>query len=417
MAFKCGSGIAETTTTTGTGTITLGGAVSGYLAFSTAVGVGDTTCYRIDNGAGTWEVGIGTRATTTTISRDTILKNSSGSTSAINFGAGTKTISCVPPGESFVALNATNTFTAAQQFNAQQVRLNAAADSYIVGGVSGGTEYVDLYVDAEFVARFTVDGLRILSDDAGATVGPTLALDRASASPADDDVIGSLEFRGRDDGANSTTYGRILAEAVDVTDATEDGRLKIGVMTGGTLTNTVTIEPNTVYTPSAATVLIGKSASNIATAGHELNGAGWSQHTRSGNVVMALNRTSSIGAILSFYYSGSLKASIDVSTTAVTYNTTSDRRWKRDIVPFEDGLALVMQLQPVEYGWVDEPGAPRDVGLIAQDVAEVIPHVVSKGETPDEPWRMDYGRLTPWLISAVQTLAARIEELERRVGQ
>ncbi len=417
MAFKLGSGIAETTTTTGTGTITLGGAVSGYLAFSTAVGVSDTTLYRIDNGAGTWEVGVGTRATTTTISRDTILKTSAGGTSAINFGSGTKTISCVMPGEVAAAINKTNEWTAPQNFNDQQLRLNSAKDTYLVGGLSSGTEVADLYVDGEFVARFTADGLRILSDDAGASSGPVLALDRNSASPADDDVVGSLEWRGRDDGGTSTTYGRILGEIVDVTDGTEDGRLKLGVMTAGTMTNLLTLEPGTLYTPSASTALIGKSASNISTAGHELNGAGWVQHTRSGNVVMALNRTSSTGTVVDIYYNGSIKGGIDVSAGAVTYNTTSDRDWKQDIVPFNDGLALILKLQPVEYAWRDAPEAPREVGLIAQDVQPVIPQVVGGRETPDDPLWMDYGRLTPWLIGAVQTLASKVDRLSMEVAR
>lgn len=419
MAFKLGSGIAETTTTTGTGTITLGGAVSGYLAFSTAVGVNDTTLYRIDNGAGTWEVGVGTRATTTTITRDTILVNSSGSTSAINFGSGTKTISCVGAGEVTPATNQTNEWTAAQNFNDQQLRLNSAKDTYIVGGLSSGTEVADLYVDGEFVARFTADGLRILSDDAGAGSGPVLAMDRNSASPADNDVLGSLEWRGRDDGANSTTYARILGEASDVTDATEDGRLKLGVMNAGTLTNTLTIEPNLVHLPASTVVLIGKSTSSGSTAGVEFEAGGVLRVTRSGANMATFNRLASIGSVMAFQYADSTKGSIEVSTTATTYNTTSDGRLKRDIVDYSDGLDIVLRLRAVEYGWRDEPGAPREVGLIAQDVLEVIPQIVSgqHSEDANDPLGVDYGRLTPWLISAVQTLAARVEELERRIAQ
>lgn len=418
MAFRCGSGIAETTTTTGTGSYALGGAVTGYLAFSSALSVDDVTFYRCDNGAGTWEVGIGTRSGTSTLTRDTILKTSAGGTTAINWSSGTKTISCVQAGERAFAPDQINTFTAAQQFNGQEVRLNPLNDSYIKGHVTSSTEVVDLYVDNEHVARFSDGSLRILSDDAGASSGPVLALDRNSASPADDDVVGSLEFRGRDDGGTSTTYGRVLGEIVDVTDATEDGRLKLGVMTAGTMTNLLTLEPGTLFTPSASTLLVGKSATNtIATAGHELNGAGWSQHTRSANMVMALNRTGSIGTIEGFYYAGSLKGSIDVSTTATTYNTTSDRRWKRDIVPYGDGLSIILQLQPVEYGWVNEPGAPREVGLIAQDVQPILPQVAHGDPDGDEPMGIDYGRLTPLLISAVQTLAGKLDRLSMEVAR
>ena len=419
MAFKLGSGIAETTTTTGTGSITLGGAVSGYLSFADGdIAVNDSTFYRIDNPAGSWEVGVGTRTGTSTLSRDTILRTHTGGTSPVNFGSGTKTVTCVLPGEVAAVTNQVNTFTAAQQFNGQEVRLNAANDSYIIGGVSGGTEYVDLYVDGEFVARFTTAGLRIISDDAGATAEPQIVFDRNSSSPADDDVQGKVYFRGRDSGGNSCDYATIRGEAADVTDATEDGRLVIATKVAGNDIDSLTVDGATLYCEeTTAKFLVGKTASSGSTAGVELEGGGVLRVTRSGANMATFNRLASIGSIMAFQYADSTKGSIEVSTTATTYNTTSDRRWKRDIVPFEDGLEIVLRLQPVEYGWVDEPGAPREVGLIAQDTVEVIPQIVNRGATEDEPWRMDYGRLAPWLVSAIHKLNARIAELERRVGQ
>ena len=89
--------VQETTTTTGTGTITLAGAVSGFQSFS-AIGDGNTTFYSIVGGT-EWELGIGTyTASGTTLSRDTILESSTGG-SAVNFSAGTKTVFCTYPAE------------------------------------------------------------------------------------------------------------------------------------------------------------------------------------------------------------------------------------------------------------------------------------------------------------------------------
>ena len=82
--------VQETTTTTGTGTVTLGGAVSGYQSFA-AIGNGNTTYYTIHGGT-QWEVGIGTYTSSgTTLSRTTVLA-SSNSGSLVNFSAGTKTV-------------------------------------------------------------------------------------------------------------------------------------------------------------------------------------------------------------------------------------------------------------------------------------------------------------------------------------
>ena len=85
--------IKETSTTSGTGTLTLAGAASGFRSFAD-IGNGNTTYYAIvDATAGTWEVGIGTYTSSgTTLSRDTILSNSSGNTSAINFAANSKEV-------------------------------------------------------------------------------------------------------------------------------------------------------------------------------------------------------------------------------------------------------------------------------------------------------------------------------------
>ena len=96
MALILKDRVKETTTTTGTGTLTLGGAVTGYQSFSSAIGNTNTTYYAIYlDGGSEWEVGIGT-VSAGALSRDTILA-SSNSGSAVNFSAGQKTVWCDYP--------------------------------------------------------------------------------------------------------------------------------------------------------------------------------------------------------------------------------------------------------------------------------------------------------------------------------
>lgn len=91
MALVIADRVRETSTTTGTGTLTLGGAVAGYQTFSSGIGNGNTCYYAITLGSD-WEVGLGTYTSAgTTLSRDTILA-SSNANSAVNFGAGTKDV-------------------------------------------------------------------------------------------------------------------------------------------------------------------------------------------------------------------------------------------------------------------------------------------------------------------------------------
>ena len=97
MALVVKDRVQETSTTTGTGTITLGGAVSGFQSFS-VIGNANTTYYAIVGGA-EWEVGLGTYTSSgTTLSRDTILASSNGGT-AVNFSAGTKNVFVTYPAD------------------------------------------------------------------------------------------------------------------------------------------------------------------------------------------------------------------------------------------------------------------------------------------------------------------------------
>ena len=94
MALVIDDRVKETSTTTGTGTLNLSGAVSGFQTFVAGVGDGNTTYYAIVNrDADEWETGIGTvtDASTDTLARTTVIA-SSNSDSAVTFSSGTKDV-------------------------------------------------------------------------------------------------------------------------------------------------------------------------------------------------------------------------------------------------------------------------------------------------------------------------------------
>ena len=86
--------VKETTTTTGTGDITLAGAVSQFRAFSSVFEVGLRVAYAIVGQTGTeWEVGIGYLSGSSTLVRE-VVQASSNSDALVNFSAGTKDVFC-----------------------------------------------------------------------------------------------------------------------------------------------------------------------------------------------------------------------------------------------------------------------------------------------------------------------------------
>ena len=101
MAFVLADRVKETTTTAGTGAVTLLGASTGYQSFA-VIGNANTTYYTIAGQTGNeWEVGIGTyNSSGTTLTRTTVLSNSSATQpSALSFSAGTKDVFVSYPAE------------------------------------------------------------------------------------------------------------------------------------------------------------------------------------------------------------------------------------------------------------------------------------------------------------------------------
>jgi len=100
MALVLNDRVNETSTSVGTSqtTWTLAGAQSGYVSFDSGIGTGNTTYYTIHNqGTDEWEVGLGTLSSSTNLQRTTIISNSNGNTSPVDFQSGTKSVFCTYP--------------------------------------------------------------------------------------------------------------------------------------------------------------------------------------------------------------------------------------------------------------------------------------------------------------------------------
>jgi Chaperone of endosialidase len=119
------------------------------------------------------------------------------------------------------------------------------------------------------------------------------------------------------------------------------------------------------------------------------------------------------------------------SNNGVFFNTTSDRRVKENITDSAIGLDSLMKMQVREFNFITDPKKSKEQGFIAQELYKVYPQAVSTsddGTKPlkktDRPWAVDYGRLTPLIVKAVQDLKhmldgviADVKKLAARVDE
>lgn len=129
---------------------------------------------------------------------------------------------------------------------------------------------------------------------------------------------------------------------------------------------------------------------------------------------VSVNRNSD-GTVQQFNRSGNTKGTITINSSGTTYNTTSDIRLKQDIEPLA-ATDKLMAMNPVSYAWKADPDGPRSMGFIAQEMQEVMPEAVSTGTDDEAMMSMDYGRITPILVSALQDAHRKIEQLEQRLA-
>ncbi|MFT5424515.1 MAG: hypothetical protein ACI89L_002310 [Phycisphaerales bacterium] len=91
------------------------------------------------------------------------------------------------------------------------------------------------------------------------------------------------------------------------------------------------------------------------------------------------------------------------------YGAASSRRWKNNIVNIDDPLGKLAQLRGVYYDWDQEHGGMHDVGMIAEEVGKVLPEIVQYEANGYDASGMDYSKLTPLLVEAVNALRAENE--------
>lgn len=327
MATQPRSGIIEYTATSGTGTLTLTGAVDGWLGLS-AADDGETYDYAIYQGGTAFEVGTGVYTHgTRTFTRDTIYNNISGTQSAYNFGSGTKEVSVVCPAERTAMLHVPGRWLEDQYFGGKRIYLDADEDSWIEIATDDTWK---LFLNSVRVLECTggLGNLLFAGADGTATEGPDFTQRRSSASPANNDAGPVHRFQMQD--ANGTTVSVYKLRAVinSVTAGSHTATVTAEVAASGALQGIWSMSANRFTIVSGSTLYTGgKLAQSTTNVGAELRATGELVAVVDGAAGLYVCRNSSDGDMAYFVRAGSTIATISVSGGVLTYGTFTGGHW------------------------------------------------------------------------------------------
>ena len=209
---------------------------------------------------------------------------------------------------------------------------------------------------------------------------------------------------------------------------TQDGQANVRVKTEGAVNTTDMIfEVNNAGTLVESMVIKGGSGGNVRIGQNTVNWPGNGNSTTGvtigteGRVSASYNgdhvwNRNSDGILMSWRRSGAEHGSVSISNSSgTTYNTSSDIRLKTDINPIKDSVEKVKAMNPVIHKWKNNINANAVHGFIAQEMQEVVPEAVTGDPNSEEMMQMDYGRITPVIVAALQNALNEIDELKARI--
>jgi len=379
MALVLKDRVKETTTSTGTGSITLDGASTGYQSFS-VVGDGNTTYYTIAAQTGNeWEVGIGTYTLSgTVLARTTVLSNSSGTQpSALNFSAGTKDVFVTYPSGKSVNLDASGNVSAlgtiaSGTWQATTIGINSGGTGQTtqqaaltaLSGTQASGQYLRSNGTNTLLSAIQVADVPTLNQSttgsaATLTTGRTIAItgDLAYTSPS---------FDGS---ANVTAAGTLATVNTNVgsfTNATltVNGKGLITAASSGTAPVTSVTATSPVASTGGATPVISMPAATTAVSGY-LTSTDWTTFNSKGSgTVTSVSGTA--GRITS---TGGTTPVLDLASGVATAGTT--------------GSASLIPVVTIDtYGRVTSITTAANPQGTVTSVTGTAPVVSSGGATP-----------------------------------
>jgi hypothetical protein len=163
---------------------------------------------------------------------------------------------------------------------------------------------------------------------------------------------------------------------------------------------------------SSGRLLVGTSSWSISTAGVAIYNPGGD----SGRIDVIKTQSGVLDSITNFH-NGSYVGGLTYSNTATALVTSSDIRLKKDITGSPDATPVVDTIRIVSHGWINDEAQVK-YGIVAQELYQAVPDAVRVGDDGADvkkTWGVDYSKLVPILVKALQESNQRIETLETEV--
>lgn len=295
MALVVKDRVLETTSTTGTGTLTLSGAVAGFQSFS-VIGNANTTYYTIVSGTD-WEVGIGTyTASGTTLSRDTVLESSTGGTK-ISVASGAQ-VFCTYPAERSVDTDTAQTLTNKTLSGANNTFTNIGNSSLTNSSITINGTPVSLGGSTSVGTVTSVSGTAPISVATGTTT-PVVSMTQASGST--NGWLSSTDwttFNSKGSGTVTSVSGTGTVNGITLTGTvTSSGSLTLGGTLSGIGNSQLT---NSSITVNGTSIALGASGTITA------------------NTTNALSAGTGLSFTSGTTFDGSAARTLNLANTAVT---------------------------------------------------------------------------------------------------
>ena len=237
----------------------------------------------------------------------------------------------------------------------------------------------------------------------------------APTAKTDGSAVGQIHWAGYD----GAQYLQCASVTVTVDGSVSSGNMpmRMGFHTGTTgASERMRIEAGGKIMMNTTGLLSNHSSGRLQIDGGSQHGLSVITGAPSGTFSAISCGRNTSGAAVEFHYQNSTNVGkIDIDSTSTTYLTTSDRRLKTDIQPIEHATDMLMAMNPVTHRWKADPDADAVVGFIAQEMQEIVPEAVSGEPEGEEMMSMDYGRITPVLVAALQDAHRKIEELSAEI--